>query len=1157
MKKMHFAKRFVAGLLSLMMIAGLFLAWPIDVFSAAPEDYTEYDNYISNDYLAATVSTDGAFALHTTGGNPDSNTDNNKKLLFGSLYNGTSRLVVRVGNNTAHFNGQVSETPDGKSLYSTMTYESVKVDVFVSFAYNTYTGRYDTMEYKYVMTNLAASARSAGVRIFFDTMLGDNDHAPFRVAGENITTHREFTGDSIPQVWQVFDYYDNPTVVASGTFYNDINERPDKVQFLSYTNGAHSDWDCTGDGAIGDSAVNIYFNPTTLQPGESRTVTTYYGLSQFVPNEEPDEPDDPVLPNYAELDITATAPRELLKNNDETAYLANPFTFNSWIQNSGNITAENVVATISLPDGLSVADDTLELGNITAGDSVSAAWAITAAPRDTDATLQYTVTYYADGVEPETATYSIFVPGLVHNHTYAVVDYQAPTCDEAGYTVYECTCGETTVAYESPTGHNYASYVQVQATCITPGVINHECINCGASYLTYVYAEHRYEVTEYVPATCETDGHYIYTCVSCSDFRVETIPGAHDYVAELTKVATPDEDGEITYTCTICGDSYVEIIPARPDASILLVQDRLPWTESVNSTLLDRLVSLGYITGWNMTTTANFANVNLADYSVIYIANDQSTATYNQLAVFNERITQFAVAGGVVVYGACDQGWAGGNISYELPGGVVKGNYYSYRNYIANATHNIVTGVLTDGKALTNEVLYSTYSSHTYFTNLPDGAVCILEDANGRPTLVEYQLGEGVIIASGLTWEYTYVRDFVNGTSFAKNVYDDLLVYAVMMSDPCDHMYDEGIEVAPTCTEDGYTLHTCESCGATMRDNIVEATGHVLGEWVVEAEPTADEAGLRVRRCTVCGEIIVSEAIAPLDVPAVEVHTDVEYVIVGDLVEFIVTVNDSDLIKSMAIVPTFDAEIFEIVSAEWLIGAELQTIEAGTYRSASAWMTSTDVNGDVYRFTLRALRCTDATTVSADVRYQTQNTVDSYFVLGDTVAVIECIHENVEVQYMNENYHAIVCTFCGYSEIAAHVYDNSCDVDCNECGGIREITHTPGAEWHHNDTEHWRNCTVCGEVLDTHAHEYDGYSDCICNVCGYCRVLRGDVNGDGIVNSDDSVYLLMYTFFPEEYPINQDADMDGNGIVNSDDSIRLLMYTFFPEEYPLYYPEGY
>ncbi len=84
-------------------------------------------------------------------------------------------------------------------------------------------------------------------------------------------------------------------------------------------------------------------------------------------------------------------------------------------------------------------------------------------------------------------------------------------------------------------------------------------------------------------------------------------------------------------------------------------------------------------------------------------------------------------------------------------------------------------------------------------------------------------------------------------------------------------------------------------------------------------------------------------------------------------------------------------------------------------------------------------------------------------------------------------------------------------------------------------------------------------------VCTVCRAEKreeipmleyetGDVNGEGGVSSSDAVYLLMHTFFPEEYPINQDGDFDNSGRVDSADAIYLLMYTFFPDEYPLAEP---
>ena len=56
----------------------------------------------------------------------------------------------------------------------------------------------------------------------------------------------------------------------------------------------------------------------------------------------------------------------------------------------------------------------------------------------------------------------------------------------------------------------------------------------------------------------------------------------------------------------------------------------------------------------------------------------------------------------------------------------------------------------------------------------------------------------------------------------------------------------------PTCTEQGYTTHTCH-CGNSYVDTYTNALGHSFGDWTVVKAPTTKEEGLKARACE-CGE---------------------------------------------------------------------------------------------------------------------------------------------------------------------------------------------------------------------------------------------------------------------------------------------------------------
>lgn len=64
------------------------------------------------------------------------------------------------------------------------------------------------------------------------------------------------------------------------------------------------------------------------------------------------------------------------------------------------------------------------------------------------------------------------------------------------------------------------------------------------------------------------------------------------------------------------------------------------------------------------------------------------------------------------------------------------------------------------------------------------------------------------------------------------------------------HQYTETV-VPPTCQQGGFTQYVC-ACGDSYQDNVTEITDHTWGDWVTTKEPTAEEDGIRQRKCQHC-----------------------------------------------------------------------------------------------------------------------------------------------------------------------------------------------------------------------------------------------------------------------------------------------------------------
>ncbi len=449
-------------------------------------------------------------------------------------------------------------------------------------------------------------------------------------------------------------------------------------------------------------------------------------------------------------------------------------------------------------------------------------------------------------------------------HEYKDEIVLEPTCTKSGYIKYPCTrCNHVKTTVIPALNHDIVTEVEKKATCTENGLIVDECQRADCEYRkeTVIYGAHSFEVSERQEAKCEENGYVLYACKHCDDTYREPIEAGHNYVESDRLEAAVEQDGYVEYACTACGDVYRVIIPGfakiEKNSAVLLIQDVYPWSENNNVSLLNVLKNRGVVTSYNIISSTALESYDLTQYGIVMIANDQNNSMYQNLSRNSEKLENYAKAGGVLIYGACDMGWGGGSISYALPGGVVSENYYSVHNYIANGLHPIITGVNTDGHSVSEDYLKGNYCSHTYFigSTLPEGTDVILRDANGNATLVEYQLGEGTVIASGLTWEFFYTRSHYNMTNnYSKCAFDDLVTYAVVKSgiEPCEHEYGEAFVVNASCTTSGYTLYVCGLCGHENRVDVTEAFGHSFGEWFMEYAPTCTVDGTEKRICETC-----------------------------------------------------------------------------------------------------------------------------------------------------------------------------------------------------------------------------------------------------------------------------------------------------------------
>ena len=72
----------------------------------------------------------------------------------------------------------------------------------------------------------------------------------------------------------------------------------------------------------------------------------------------------------------------------------------------------------------------------------------------------------------------------------------------------------------------------------------------------------------------------------------------------------------------------------------------------------------------------------------------------------------------------------------------------------------------------------------------------------------------------------------------------------------CEHSWDQGVVIDPTCEDEGYILYTCSLCSLTKKSDYVDSLGHEHAEddLGTVTEPSCLVKGYTTYTCTTCGE---------------------------------------------------------------------------------------------------------------------------------------------------------------------------------------------------------------------------------------------------------------------------------------------------------------
>ena len=330
-----------------------------------------------------------------------------------------------------------------------------------------------------------------------------------------------------------------------------------------------------------------------------------------------------------------------------------------------------------------------------------------------------------------------------------------------------------------------------------------------------------------IPDSVTSIGEYAFA--KCRSLTSVTIPNGvtsieehtFDYCTSLTSVTIPDSVTNIgEYAFAHCTSLTSVTIP---DSVTSIGHGAFYYCKSLTSmTIPDSVTSIGHSA---FESCKSLTSVTIPD----------SVTSIGKQAFYDcTSLTSVTIPNGVTSIGEYAFAHCTSLTSVTIPDSVTSIGYEAFYN-----CRSLTSVTIPDSVTSIGSYAFSGCSSLTSVT-IPDSVTSINNDAFYDCT----SLTDVYYAGSEAQWKAIGISLYGNDDLLTANIHYNYVSHT--------HSYKD-VVTAPTCTEKGYTTHTC-ACGDSYVDTYVDALGHAWDNGKVTKEPTETETGVKTFTCTRCGE---------------------------------------------------------------------------------------------------------------------------------------------------------------------------------------------------------------------------------------------------------------------------------------------------------------